>query len=73
MEFKPSQYQHPFRKSIKKLITLQKGTGIESSTIINDEIMDDNNTSEKISSHKNSAKLIDHVCDYNGINLPNTE
>ena len=35
--------------------------------------MDDNNTSEEISSHINSAEVIDHTYDYNGINLINAE
>ena len=34
-----------------------------------DEIMDENNISEEISSHQNSAEIIDHTCDDNGINL----
>ena len=34
--------------------------------------MDDNNASEEISSHQNSAGVIDHTCDDNGINLINT-
>ena len=32
---------------------------------INDEIIDENNISDEISSHQNSAKLIDHTCDEN--------
>ena len=35
--------------------------------------MNEGNTSEEISSNKNSAELIDHTCDDNGINLLNTE
>ena len=31
--------------------------------------MDENNISEEISSHQNSAEIIDHTCDDNGINL----
>ena len=54
------------------LTTLQKETDTESSISINDEIMDVNNISEKISSHHNSEDLIDHVCDENGNNLINT-
>ena len=54
---------------LDKVITLQKETDTESSTRINDEIMDDNNTSEEISSHQNSAEVIDHKYDDNGINL----
>ena len=50
---------------------MQKETDTESSNIIIDEITDDNNTSEEILSHQNSAELIDHTCDYNVINLLN--
>ena len=35
--------------------------------------MDEKNISEKISYHYNSAELIYHTCDDNGINLINTE
>ena len=35
--------------------------------------MDDKNTSEEILSNKNSAGVIDHTCDDNGINLLNTK
>ena len=35
--------------------------------------MDDNNASEKISSHHNSGELIDHTYDDNGNYLLNTE
>ena len=35
--------------------------------------MDYKNTSEEISSHKQSAEVIDHTCDDNGNNLFNTE
>ena len=35
--------------------------------------MDVNNTSEAISYHQILAKGIDHTCDDNGNNLPNTE
>ena len=52
---------------------MHKETDTDSITSINDKINDDNNTSEEISSHKNSAELIDHTCDDNGINLLNTE
>ena len=34
--------------------------------------MDNKNTIEVISCHKNSAGLIDHTCDENGISLLNT-
>ena len=56
-----------------KLITLQKQTDTESSTSINDEIMDNNNTSEVISSHQNLVEVIDHTCDNNGTDLLNIE
>ena len=35
--------------------------------------MGDNTTSEEISSHKNSAEVIDHTCNDDGINLLNKE
>ena len=35
--------------------------------------MDENNISEDISYHHNSEEVIDHTCDNNGINVPNTE
>ena len=35
--------------------------------------MDENNISEEIYSRQNSAEIIDHTCDENGINLLNTE
>ena len=35
--------------------------------------MDQNNISEEILSHQNSAEIIDHMCDDNGINLANAE
>ena len=59
--------------SLNKLITLQKETDTESINIINDEIMDDNNTSEEISSHQNSVEVIDHKCDDNGKKLNTVE
>ena len=34
--------------------------------------MDDNTSSEEIASHHISTGVIDHKCDYNGINLLNT-
>ena len=34
--------------------------------------MDDNNASEEIASHQNSAGVIYHTCDENGNNLINT-
>ena len=60
------------KRSSNELVTLQKETDKYSSTIINEENMDDKNASEKISCHKNSTELIDHTCDDNGINLFNT-
>ena len=39
--------------SLNKIVTLQKETDTDSSNIINDEITDDNNTSEEILCHKN--------------------
>ena len=51
----------------------KKETDKESSTIINDEITDDKNTSEEISSHQNSAEVIDHTCDDNGNDPLNAE
>ena len=59
--------------SSNELVTFQKETDTESSTSINDKNMDDNTASEEIASHKNPAGAIDHTCDDNGINLPNTE
>ena len=41
--------------------------------IINDGIMDENNISEEIPFHKNSAEIIDHTCDDNVINLFHTD
>ena len=52
---------------------MQKETDTDSSTSINDEITDDNNTSEDISCHQNSSEVIDHTCDDNGNNLLNIE
>ena len=48
---------------------LCKKTDASSSTSINDEITDEKNTSEEVSSHQNSAEVIYHTCDYNEINL----
>ena len=39
----------------------------------NDKITDKNNISEEISSHRNSAEIIDHKCDDNEINSVNKE
>ena len=66
-------YKHSYKKFIKWTHYFSKITGTESSTSTNDEIIDDKNTSEEISSHKNSAKVIDHTYDDNGINILNTE
>ena len=51
---------------------MQKETDTESSNGINGKNMDDNNASEELSSHQNPTGVIDHTCDYNGINLINT-
>ena len=59
--------------SSNKLVTLQTETDTDPSTSINDEITDDNNTSEEISYHQNSSEVIDHTYDENGINFLNTE
>ena len=56
------------KSSLNKLITPQKETETQSSISINGEITDDNNTSEEISCHKDSAKAMDHTCDDNGNN-----
>ena len=53
------------------LVTLKKGTDVDSSVSINDEIMDKNSKSEQIPSHKNPAEIIDHTCDDNVIYLLN--
>ena len=66
---KKSSYQRPFNT----LIILQRLIDRESNVIINGEILDDNNISEEISSHKNPAEINDHICDENGMNLVNTE
>ena len=55
------------------LIALQKVTDTESSFSINNETTDEKNISEEILSHQNLSEIIDHTCDYNGINLVNTE
>ena len=51
--------------SFNTLINLQAETDIQSSIMINNEIIDENNISEEISSHQNLAQLIDHTCDDN--------
>ena len=52
---------------------MKKDTDADSIPSTNDEILDENNTSEEISSHLNSAEVIDHACDDNGIDLLNRE
>ena len=59
-------------RSSNELVTFQKETDTDSSTSINEENMDDNTAREEISSHKNPTETIDHTCDDNGINLPDT-
>ena len=44
-------------------------TDTESSISINIETIEENNISEEISDHKNSAEVIDHTCDDNRNNL----
>ena len=61
------------KSSLNTLITFPKSTDIQSSIIINDEIIYKNNISEEISSRHDSAGLIDHTCDDNGKHLLNTE
>ena len=51
--------------SFNTLINLQAETDIQSSIMINNEIIDENNISEEISSHQNLAQLIDLTCDDN--------
>ena len=60
-------------RSLNEIITLQKETDTESITSTNEENMDDKNASEELSFHQNSTGVIDHTCDYNGINLLNTD
>ena len=57
----------PFNTLIALLIN--KIIDAESSIRINDERTDEKNISEEISSHQNSAQILDHTCDYNIINL----
>ena len=59
--------------SLNKFVTLQKATDTQSGTSINDEITDDNKTSEEISCHQNSAEVMDHTCGNNGNNALNIE
>ena len=58
-------------KSLFKNINFQKETDTKSSIGINIEITDDNNTSEEISFHQDSEKVIDHTCDENVNNVLN--
>ena len=60
------------KSSINKLFTLDYETDTYLITITNNEIIYGNNRSEEISSHQNSAEVIDCTCDDNGINLLNT-
>ena len=60
------------KSSINKLFTLDYETDTQLITITNNEIIYGNNRSEEISSHQNSAEVIDCTCDDNGINLLNT-
>ena len=55
------------------LINSQQLTDKYPSVSINNEIKYQNNISKNISSHQNSAQIIDHTCDDNGINIVNTE
>ena len=50
---------------------MQKETNTQSSTCINDNIMDDKNKSEEISCHQDSEKVMDHIWDENGNNVLN--
>ena len=59
--------------SFDTLITLQKVTYTESSDRIKNKRTKQNNITEDISSHQNSAEIIDHALDENGINLFNTK
>ena len=61
------------KSPLNKLINLKKETDTQSSSRINDEITDDNNTSEEISCHKNSSEVIVHTCDDNGNYVLNIE
>ena len=62
------QNESPFNT----LINFQKVTNTESSVSINVEIMDENKISDEISSHHDSAEILYHTYDDNGINLFNT-
>ena len=61
------------KSSFNTLIILKKETDAQSSIIINDEIIDENNKSEEISSQQNSAEVIKNTCYENADNLSNTE
>ena len=54
------------------LINIQTETDIESIIIINNEILDENNTSEEILCHQKWEEVIYLTCDDNGNNLLNT-
>ena len=54
------------KSSFNTLITLKKETDVDSIISINYERMYESNISEEISSHQNSAEVIDHTCDDNG-------
>ena len=60
------------KRSSNELVTFQKETDTELITYINKEYMDGNTASKEIASHHISTGVIDHKCDYNGINLLNT-
>ena len=54
-------------------ITVKTEIDTGSSISINNETIDENNISEEIPSHHNSAEVIDHTRDENGNNLLNYE
>ena len=57
--------------SFNTLVTLHKLIVAYSIVIINGERTDQNHMSEEISCRQNSAEILDHTCDDNGINLVN--
>ena len=57
------------KSSFNTIITLKTETYTESSVSINNATIDEKYISEEISSHNNSAEVIDHTCDDNGNNL----
>ena len=59
--------------SFNTLINLQTETDTKSNISTNNENFDENNIIEEIPSHQNSAELVDHICDGNGICLLNYE